>query len=48
MVSKSSKRREIASEIGIDFAFASEQKSPPGQQIMSVKKPMCARAKLFF
>src|SRR5690606_41103594 len=47
MVSRSSKRREIASEIGIDFALANEQKSPPGQQMMSDKKPICARARLF-
>jgi hypothetical protein len=40
----------MACAIGIDLALASEQKSPPGQQMMSVSRPTfgvarpCARA----
>ncbi|MNJ77483.1 hypothetical protein D3C77_749920 [compost metagenome] len=35
------------SAIGIDLALAREQKSPPGQQMMSVSRPMFGVAKPF-
>ena len=35
----------IDSAMGIDFAFARAQKSPPGQQIISVNKPKFMLAK---
>ena len=35
----------MASAIGMLFALASEQKSPPGQQMMSVSKPIFGVAK---
>ena len=43
--SRSSKRSVIASAIGIERALASAQKSPPGQAIMSVSRPMFGVAK---
>ena len=44
--SRSSKRSVIAAAIGIERALASAQKSPPGQAIMSVSRPMLGVAKL--
>jgi hypothetical protein len=35
----------MAWAIGIDLALASEQKSPPGQQMMSVSRPMLGVAR---
>ena len=35
----------MAAESGIDLALASEQKSPPGQQMMSDASPILARAR---
>ncbi|MNY07287.1 hypothetical protein D3C86_1400860 [compost metagenome] len=43
--SRLSKRSWIPSAIGIDLAFASEQKSPPGQAMMSVSRPILAVAR---
>ncbi len=45
--SRLSKRSAMAAAIGIDFAFASEQKSPPGQEMMSVSRPMFGVARPF-
>jgi hypothetical protein len=36
-------RMDRLAATGIDLALASEQKSPPGQQMMSVSRPMLAR-----
>jgi hypothetical protein len=38
-------RSAMAWAIGIDLALASEQKSPPGQQMMSVSRPMLGVAR---
>jgi hypothetical protein len=43
--SRSAKRSVICAANGIERALASAQKSPPGQAIMSVSKPMLGVAK---
>ncbi len=43
--SRSAKRSVIAAATGIERALASAQKSPPGQAIMSVSRPMFGVAK---
>src|SRR6266850_1356173 len=42
----SSKRSVMAAAMGMERAFASAQKSPPGQAIMSVSRPMLGVAQL--